>query len=236
MTAVHSAIYDGTIAHRRRTGRGHAFRHRITLAYLDLDEVAGLRGGRLAARGPGLLRFRREDYLGDPAVPLADAVRALVRERTGRTPDGPVRLLTNLRAAGRCFNPVTFYYCFGAAGALEAIVAEVTNTPWGERHAYVLEGRRGRFDKALHVSPFFGMDQQYTWRSDAPGERLTVQIANHEGGRRVFDAVLALRRRPLTAGGWRRHFASALRVGVLIYAHALVLKVKGAPLHPHPAT
>ncbi|UGS35883.1 DUF1365 domain-containing protein [Capillimicrobium parvum] len=234
MTALHSAIYDGTIAHRRRVGRGHGFRHRITLAYVDLEEVAGLRGGRLAARRPGLLRFRREDYLGDPAVPLDAAVRALVRERIGRAPDGPIRLLTHLRAAGRCFNPVSFYYCFAADGGLAAVVAEVTNTPWGERHAYVLEGRTGRSDKALHVSPFFGMDQEYAWSSDEPAERLTIRIANHEGDRRVFDAALSLRRRPPSRRAWRRHTASALRVGVLIYIHALVLKVKGAPLHPHP--
>jgi DUF1365 family protein len=227
MSSRHSAIYDGTIAHRRRTGRGHGFRHRITLAYLDLDEVGDL-------RLPKPLRFRRADYLGDPAVPLGDAVRALVRERTGHAPAGPVRLLTHLRAAGRCFNPVSFYYCFGADAELAAIVAEVTNTPWGERHAYVLEGGRGQFDKALHVSPFLGMDQQYTFTSDEPGERLTVRITNHEHGRRVFDAVLSLRRHALDPRAWRRHTFSALRVSVLIYLHALALKVKGVPLHPHP--
>jgi DUF1365 family protein len=129
---------------------------------------------------------------------------------------------------------VSFYYCFGAGGALEAVVAEVTNTPWGERHAYVLDGRRGRFDKALHVSPFFGMDQEYAWSSDVPAQRLTIRIANHEAGRRVFDATLSLQRRPPSRRAWRRHTASARRVGGLIYIHALIRKVKGAPLHPHP--
>ncbi len=230
-----SALYDGTIAHRRSAEADYGFRHRITLAYLDLDELPSLAGGRLVARRRGAVRFRRADYLGDPGVGLADAVRARVREATGAAPDGPVRLLTHLRVAGRCFNPVSFYYCHGREGALEAIVAEVTNTPWGERHAYVLDGtRRGSFDKRLHVSPFFGMDQRYAWEASEPGDTLTVHIANHEARGRVFDATLRLAREPLTRAGLARHAGSALRVGVLIYGHAVALKLRGVSLHPHP--
>ena len=109
---THSAVYEGTVRHRRFAVRRHELNHRLSMAYLDLDELPRLAGGRLLRRRPGLVRFRRRDYLGDPAVPLADAVRALVAERTGAAPDGPIRLLTNLRTLGRCFNPVSFYYCF----------------------------------------------------------------------------------------------------------------------------
>ena len=132
MTA--SALYEGTIRHRRFAVREQAFRHRLALVYVDLDELPALLGGRLVARRPGLVRVRRADYHGDPSVPLADAVRDLVARRTGADPAGPVRLLTQPRTLGHCFNPVSFYYCFAPGGeALEAIVAEVTNTPWGER-------------------------------------------------------------------------------------------------------
>jgi DUF1365 family protein len=229
-----SAIYHGTIAHQRRAVREHGFRYPITLAYLDLDALpAGL-----TRRRPGLVRFRRADYLGDPGVPLRDAVVALVRERTGTAPAGPVHLLAHLCVAGRCFNPVSFYYCHGADGTLEAIVAEVTNTPWGERHAYVLEARSGAGElaKRLRVSPFFGMDQRYTWRAGEPGEQIAVHIANHEDGRRVFDATLQLRRAPLSRRGLVRHALSALRVAPLIYVHAIALRLKGVRLHPHPVT
>ena len=135
----HSALYEGCIRHRRFAVRRHEFRYRIAMAYIDLDELPDLLGGRLVRSRAGLVRFRRSDYLGDPAVPLADAVRAMVAERAGSAPQGPIRLLTHLRTFGHCFNPVSFYYCFAADGErLETIVAEVTNTPWGERHAYVL--------------------------------------------------------------------------------------------------
>ena len=238
-----SAIYTGTIRHRRFAVRRHEFRYRIAMAYVDLDELPGLLGGRLARSRPGLVRFRRSDYLGDPAVPLAEAVRTLVAERLGEAPQGPIRLLTHLRTFGHCFNPVSFYYCFAPDGErLEAIVAEVTNTPWGERHAYVLEAGepipQGGFDKALHVSPFMPMDQRYTWRAPAPGETLSVQIESSREGRRAFDATLGLRRGPLTrrslARVTARHPAATLHMLALIYGHAVALKLKGVPVQPHP--
>ncbi len=155
-----SALYEGTIRHRRYAVRAVQFTHRLTLAYVDLDELPGLLGGSLVRRRPGVVRFRRADYLGDPAVPLGDAVRTLVAQRTGAAPGGPVRVLTGLRSFGHCFNPVSFYYCHDDAGRLAALVAHVTNTPWGERYAYVLPPGesagvlRGSASKQLHVSPF----------------------------------------------------------------------------------
>ncbi len=242
MTA--SAIYEGTIRHRRFAVRAHEFRHRLALLYLDLDELDGLLGGRLVAGRPGLVRFRRGDYLGDPGVGLAAAVRTLVARRTGERPMGPIRLLTQLRTFGHCFNPVSFYYCFTCDEQLDAVVAEVTSTPWGERHAYVLgrtsEGQvlGASLPKALHVSPFMGMRQRYEWRVAAPGPTLSVHIESIERERRAFDATLALRRAPLTRSGLARvtarYPAATLRVLALIYGHALALKLKGVPVHQRP--
>ncbi|HXN38064.1 MAG TPA: DUF1365 domain-containing protein [Solirubrobacteraceae bacterium] len=242
MTA--SAIYEGTIRHRRFAVRAHEFRHRLALLYLDLDELDSLLGGRLVTGRPGLVRFRRGDYLGDPCVGLAAAVRTLVARRTGKRPTGPIRLLTQLRTFGHCFNPVSFYYCFTPDQQLDAVVAEVTSTPWGERHAYVLartgEGQvlGASSPKQLHVSPFMGMRQRYEWRVAAPGATLSVHIESIERERRAFDATLALRRAPLTRSGLARvtarYPAATLRVLALIYGHALALKLKGMPVHPRP--
>jgi len=239
-----SAIYEGTIRHRRFAVRSHEFRHRLALLYVDLAELESLLGGRFASSRPGLVRFRRGDYLGDPAVPLADAVRAHVERRTGRLPLGPVRLLTQLRTFGHCFNPVSFYYCFGPAERLEAVVAEVTSTPWGERHAYVLERTddgavlAASHEKRLHVSPFMAMDQTYRWRVAEPGPTLSVHIESRESELRAFDATLSMTRAPLTRRSLARltvrYPAATLRVLGLIYGHALALKLKGVPVHPHP--
>lgn len=239
-----SAIYEGSIRHRRLAVRSHSFNHRLALAYIDLDEVSSLLGGRLVSSRPGLVRFRRADYLGDPEVDLASAVRARVEREAGRAPSGPIRLLTHLRSFGHCYNPVSFYYCFDRRERLDAVVAEVTSTPWGERHAYVMartgEGPvlAGELSKRLHVSPFMGMQQTYLLRAGTPAERLAVHIESIERGQQVFEATLALRRAPLTrrtlAGMSARYPAASLRVLALIYAHAARLKLAGVPVHPHP--
>jgi DUF1365 family protein len=193
---VNSCLYEGSVRHRRATPVRHEFRSPLFMVYLDLAELPELFDGRAlwSARRPAVAWFRRSDYLGDPAVPLEQAVRDLVGERTGSRPDGPVRLLAHLRYFGHCFNPVSFYYCFDAAGErVTSVVAEVTNTPWGERHAYVMPVggaadhgtvslMRDSFDKSLHVSPFMGMDHVYDWRLSEPSERLMVHIESARTG------------------------------------------------------
>ena len=238
MRQTASCIYEGTISHRRTEPR-QAFRHRLALFYLDLDELPGLLGGRLVAGRPGLLRFRRHDYLAPRTLPLDRAVRDAVEDATRQRPHGPIRVLTQLRSFGHCFNPVSFYYCLDRSGErVEAVVAEVTNTPWGERHAYVLAGGTAEFDKALHVSPFMGMDHRYTARAGTPGERLAVHIESRRHGELAFDATLALRRHELTRRSAARlalrYPAANVRVLALIYGHAVGLKFAGAPVHRRP--
>jgi DUF1365 family protein len=146
-------------------------------------------------------------------------------------PIASVKLLTMPRSFGVGFNPVSFYYCFDQGGELSHLVAEVTNTPWGERHAYVLPGGQGQPRKALHVSPFMGMDHEYDVRATPPGETLSVHIESHRGGELAFDATLNLRRRPYSR---LRLLGASIRTLTLIYAHALALKLKGAPYFSRP--
>jgi DUF1365 family protein len=138
-------------------------------------------------------------------------------------------MLTTLRTLGVCFNPVTFYYCFDGDEQLAAVVADVTNTPWGERHAYIAGAD---LEKRLHVSPLMGMDQRYDFRAPAPGETLSVHIESREAGDRAFDATLNLRRRPLELRPLLR--GTALRTLPLIYGHAAMLRLRGVRGHAHP--
>jgi uncharacterized protein len=247
----HSAVYEGFISHHRRAPVDHEFRYRHAMLLLDLAELPDVLDCHplWSARRRAPARFLRSDYLGDPGVPLDEAVRELVAERLGERPDGPIRLLTNVRMLGHCFNPVSFYYCYRPDGErLRAVVAEVTNTPWGERHSYVMDADSGgapgtiltqSFDKVFHVSPFMGMDHRYDWRMTAPADQLVAHIESHRAGERVFDATLSLRRRALDRSALTRlllrYPATTLRVSTRIYGQAVRLKVKGAPYHPHPA-
>lgn len=247
---MHSALYTGRLRHRRYAPRPHAFDYRLFMAWLDLAELDRVFRGRWfwSTGRPAPAWMKRADYLGDPALPLDEAVRERVARDTGTRPAGPVRLLTHLRMFGHCFNPVSFYYCYDARGErVETVLAEITNTPWNERHAYVLPaassiGRGGalrfRFDKAFHVSPFLPMDLGYDWRFTTPGERLAVHMENFQGGLKLFDATLALERREISgatlAGALARFPFMTVQVLGAIYWQALRLWARGTPFSAHP--
>ncbi|HZM35288.1 MAG TPA: DUF1365 domain-containing protein [Burkholderiales bacterium] len=243
---MNSALYFGSLRHRRYAPRAHAFRYRTFMTYLDLAELDEVFRGRWlwSAHRPTLAWMRRADYLGDARMPLDEAVRERVARETGERPRGPIRLLTHLRMLGTCFNPVSFYYCFDEPGKrVETIVAEITSTPWNERHAYVLTaGGMGvsKFilKKAFHVSPFMPMNIDYEWRFTTPGERLGVHMQNHRDGRPVFDATLALERREIgsasLAAALTRFPAVGLQVLGAIYWQALRLALLRTPFYAHP--
>jgi len=244
---MHSRIYKGWVSHRRMAPTPHQFRYRLFMMYLDLAELPRLFDGVpfWSARRRALAWFKRSDYMGDPAKPLDAEVRDLVEARTGSRPSGPIRLLTHLRYFGYCMNPVSFYYCFDPAGeALTTIVAEITNTPWGERHQYVLpvtgRGRlkRFEFDKEFHVSPFLPMDMQYRWCFSAPVSRLLVRMQNFRDGEHSFDATLAMRQEPITArtllGVLMGFPLMTAKVIGAIHWEALKLWIKRTPFYAHP--
>lgn len=245
-----SCLYVGEIRHRRFAPVEHGFRYRLFQVYLDLDELPGLFDERWlwSADRPNVAWFRRADHFGNPAVPLKSHVLDLVERDTGRRPGGPVRVLTHLRYFGYVINPVSFYWCHDEDGAVDAVVAEVHNTPWGERHGYVMDARDAprapsgahRFDarKGFHVSPFMDMDVDYRFVVGTPGERLTVHIDNSRDGEPFFDATLTLARREMTrrslASALARHPFQTAEVALGIYVQALRLWWKRVPFHPHP--
>ena len=214
-----SALYEGWVRHRRHEPVEYEFRYRLFMSYLDLGELPEVldRVPLWSARRPAPAWFRSSDYLDVDY-------------------DGPVRVLTHVRTFGHLFNPVSLYYCFDAAGErVEKVLAEVTNTPWGERHTYTLDELDSVIPKRHHVSPFLGMDSEYRIRLTPPGEQLRVHMESRSGESVQFDATLALHRRELSPWLLARYPFMTARVVAGIYTQALRLRLKGAPYHPHPA-
>ena len=245
-----SYIYKGTIRHRRFTPFDHFFTYPLFMTYIDLNSIEySLRKSWLwNINKPALISFMRRDYHGESKMSLDKSVRKTVFEKIGYKVKGPIRLLTNLRYLGYCFNPVSFYYCFDEEDLnVDVIMAEVTNTPWDERHSYIISERDkdGKFgnlvadlEKKLHVSPFWGMDHKYEWFFTQPNENLLVNMKNFKDGNKVFDATLKMKRLPFTLMGLLKQvlrFPLITMVVVFrIHWQAFKLWVRKAPFFIHP--
>jgi DUF1365 family protein len=240
-----SAIYQGAVMHRRHQPKAHQFRYPLFMMYLDLEEL------------PSLFKpywfwsyerfnwgsFWRSDHVGPKEQTLSEFIRTWIESEVGVRPTGPIRLLTHLRFLGYCFNPVSFYYIFKDQQPssetalkeepprehLEYIVAEVSNTPWGERHCYLLHpgneenlSKGGtsheanptedsglkmrslkkhsyRIKKELHVSPFMEMDYEYQIQVTEPAEKILISMKNLRNNLVDFEAHLSLTKQEINS-------------------------------------
>jgi len=250
-----SCLYGGTVRHRRFTPAVHRFSYRIGYLFVDLDELPTLFKPYWlwSVDRPNAASFRRADHLGDPSAPLRQAVEDVVEARLGWRPRGAISLLTQFRYFGFGFNPVSFYFCYNETGdSIDAIVAEVDNTPWLEQFAYVLDVRTHaaqgrspagpwefRMPKQFHVSPLLPMDMEYRWHFSHPGKHLNVHMENWKDDAQVFDATMTLERRELTSRSLAQTLGlfplASIKVVAAIYFQALRLRLKGCPFYPHPS-
>lgn len=246
---MNSALYSGWVQHRRFAPKTHAFRYRMGLLYLDLEEQQQVLGlSPLAGQGRfAPFAFRESDFLPEltrTGVSLIDAVRQRVGAALGHTPQGSVCLLAQPRSWGLAFNPASFFYCHEANGRLAAILCEVSNTPWRERYHYVLpavaEGHQHfAVAKAFDVSPFLPRELEYRMAFSPAGARLGIHMADWQGENKLFDASLSLQREALTRASLHRYLLRfpwmTGKTLVAIYWQALRLLLKGLPLFNHHA-
>jgi len=257
-----SAIYTGKVRHRRFSPKQHTFEYDVFMMYLDTREVEEVfslsRFWSLKNLAPA--QFKRTDFhidknsienisknhLQKNQLPAIDeSVRTTVASKLGMRPTGPIRMLVNLRYWGVSMNPISTYYCFNDSGEkLIAILAEVHNTPWNERHAYVLTGadfshkQHVEFTKEFHVSPFNPITMNYRWQSTTPSETLALHLENWQGNQKIMDATMALAREEITTNSLNKILIRfpwmTVKVIGAIYWQALKLWWKGTPLFDHP--
>ena len=246
---MNSCIYEGEVRHARYRPKENRFRTSVFFLYLDLAELDRVFNGRWlwSTKGVNLAYLRRKDHFGDPSLTIDEAVRALVQQKTGKRPAGPVRMMTHLRYLGHNFNPATFYYCYDAAGSrVETIVVEVHNTPWGEVHCYVVDERdnigtreqkRFRLKKDFTVSPFMPMDLAYEWTFTEPGTMVNVHMEDFDKEGRIFEAELTAERREINADSLNRMLLKyplvTVKVIAGIYWQAFRLWRKGVRFYGH---
>lgn len=245
-----SCIYKGQVRHRRFTVKAHEFNYQLYMMFLNLDELPALFtpfwGWSASQKAFGFARFLRADHFGNKNEDLKDSVKKLVKEKSNIDLDGPVYLLTHLRYFGYVFNPLCLYYCYDKQGDnLKAIVAEVSNTPWGETHCYVLTDNLGnnkkhyyQHPKGFHVSPFLDMDMDYHWRLFSPANKLFIHLENRRKDEKLFDATMILHKQDISQMSLNKTLLSyplmTIKVIVAIHYEALKLWLKGIKYIPYP--
>ena len=243
-------IYTGTVKHRRHDPFNREFSYPVFMLYLDINDLDSVMEKSIFwnVDKSAIVSFQRNDFHGDIERPLDIAVRDTIKKRTGVRPEGKIRMLAHLRYFGYCFNPVTFYYCFSRNDdRVDHILAEVTNTPWKERHAYVLSASKenksskikSNMKKELHVSPFWDMEHVYDWAFSSPKDKLNVFMKNFKDGKHVFDASLSMSRTKMTRTNLMksvfRYPFMTIKVVFWIHFQAFLLWLRGATFYIHPS-
>lgn len=236
---METAIYHGDIHHKRFTPNEHAFSYQLSYLFLDLDKVeSAFSTTRFwSVNRPNLVSFQRQDYLPGSTASLKQAVLDELNSLEGPANIDQVFLLATPRSLGHCMNPIALYFCY-AEGDLSCVLAEVHNTPWDERHTYLVDDLDAITAKNFHVSPFMPMNTTYHWKISDPNEHLVVAIRVEANNQPLFTASMTLARQPLNSGNanqWITRFVKqSFKTMSAIYCQAAVLWLKKVPFYGHP--
>ena len=241
---MNSAIFRGKVRHRRFQPKEHKFSYRLYLNWIDLDEVKKafnipliLSCGRL----PAIIKFNRKHYMSPETENLKKTVLDRIENDLGFRPEGKVCILTTIQYFGLCYNPVSFYFAYDRDGTPAAVASEINNTPWDQRFTYchdLRKGKRHRFKKEFHISPFMPMEMDYTWFFHLEDEKIFINMQNFENGKLVFDATLKLAKQNFSVPAMIKsailYPLMPVKIMAGIYYHAFRLWLKTTPFHEHP--
>lgn len=245
-----SGIYKGWVGHRRFSPKKHSFKYEMFLLAIDLDELPHLSkiGPWFKSNKFAPLSLKASDYLSHQAQLSKQHVWEKIQSLGAKQEPARVMFIGQLRCFGLYFSPINLYYCFDENDALLSMLAEVSNTPWNERHYYLIpvnqqdeknSSQKMISEKAFHVSPFMDLNMQYQWLIKKPAEQLKLHIQNNHltSGEKLFDANLTMQRMDFTNQNLRRCLADipmmTLKTLWGIYWQAMKLFIKGVPYVAH---
>ncbi|MEM0912708.1 MAG: DUF1365 domain-containing protein [Pseudomonadota bacterium] len=242
MNTYESCVYMGDVMHRRNQPKVHEFTYDIYLWFIKLSELETLNSQlslfKIADSGLHPFRFAQKDYIPSETGDIESRALKKFNELSQCRLAGDVFLLGQVRTFGLYFSPVNFYFLKNAAGHFSHMLAEVSNTPWNQRHYYLVDlSEQRNTEKAFHVSPFNPMDMVYKWRINQPDHELSLQLSCYRGEKH-FEAALDMKMQALSNPLLRRLLiktpSMTIKTVVGIYWQAFKLFLKRIPIYAHP--
>ncbi|MDA7747230.1 DUF1365 domain-containing protein [Psychromonas sp.] len=257
-----SAIYVGNVVHKRFYPKKHSFNSTLFMLALDVSDIENTQSnhGVFGFAWFHPLRFVEKDYLhsneqsnnnltkndlkSEPNL-LSQRIKTKVGDLKGSTDIQRIVMLAQVRCFGIYFSPVNFYFCYDKNNQCSQMLAEVSNTPWNERHYYLVDLFASEQDKiskkVFQVSPFMNLDMSYHWHVKPPQEnsdKLLVKIENlrtQDSGeiKKLFEASLILKKQTFSKGNlfriWAQIPVMTVKIVIGIYWQALKLFIKKVP-------
>jgi len=233
MTEFVSGIYKGKVNHRRLSPKRHSFTYSYAMWLIDVDELPLLteRFSLIGSSRFSPISIRLSDHLENIADPdsFKSRIREKVKQLGGQWQGSKVLIMTQARMFGLYFSPVNFHFCY-EGDTCRFMLAEVSNTPWQEKHWYLVDLEDAKTEKDFHVSPFMPIEQIYRWRIKLPGQHFLAHIENWQQ-EKVFDATLRLDRLTINRRNLYRMLLrfpiTALTTVAAIYWQAAKMFIKG---------
>ncbi len=237
--SLNSSLCEGIVRHRRYKPISHRFSYSLFMPLLDLDELEVLDKeiSFFSLKKWGIASFYYKDYM-EGKKDTKKAAQDKLYQLTGVRLSGKVFILCHLRYFGLYFSPVNFYYLFDEKHTWQYLLAEVSNTPWNERHYYAIPAS-AHFShlKAFHVSPFNPIEQEYRWRLKPLDDKAFIHLNVLKNTQKEFDATLLLKRLPLSSNTLSKALVKmpsmTVKMLIFIYWQALKLWFKGAVFYSH---
>lgn len=239
-------LFFGQVMHSRLRPRRNRFVYRVFFVRVRIDCIEALRGPLFSLDRWNLFSLHWRDHGARDGSELEPWIRRLLAREGLDSADGEIWLQTFPRMLGYVFNPVSFWLCHDRAGALRAVLCEVSNT-FGEHHNYllvhpdqrpILPGDRLTARKVFHVSPFCEVEGRYRFQFDLDGGTCAVRIDYDDARGPLLATAVRGRSQALTTRGLVRAFFGypwmTLAVILRIHWQALRLWAKGVPFFTRP--